>query len=107
MIKKLLCIPPLLFVCSCAEDISARIKAPELSVTNSSGETIERIVQRRCDANDDSQDVVLFRELKSGRSVVLQTGSGCSNFEAFNKEGRVIGRQTDVNMPPDLDWQIY
>jgi len=97
----------LLFLSSCAEDYSARIKAPELTVVNSTGETIDRIVERSCDANDDSNDRVLARDLKSGRSLVIPLAVTCSNLEAFNKEGRVVGRQAEVSTPPDLYWQIY
>ncbi|MDF3126991.1 hypothetical protein [Rheinheimera sp. 1928-s] len=97
----------LLFLGSCAEPYSARIKAPELTVVNSTGETIDRIVERSCDANDDSNDRVLARELKTGRSLVIPLAVTCSNLEAFNKEGRVVGRQAEVSTPPDLYWQIY
>lgn len=103
----LFCCLSLSFLSSCAEDYSSRIKAPELTVVNSSGETIDRIVERSCDANDDSNDKVLARDLKTGRSLVIPLAVTCSNLEAFNKEGRVIGRQAEVSTPPDLYWQIY
>jgi hypothetical protein len=97
----------LLFLNACAETYSPAIKAPELTVVNSTGETIDRIVERSCDANDDSNDRVLARELKTGRSLVIPLAVTCSNLEAFNKEGRVVGRQAEVSTPPDLYWQIY
>lgn len=97
----------LLFLSSCAETYRPNIKAPELTVVNSTGETIDRIVERSCDANDDSNDRVLARDLKTGRSLVIPLAVTCSNLEAFNKEGRVVGRQAEVSTPPDLYWQIY
>lgn len=97
----------LLFLSACADTYSTAIKAPQLTVVNFTGETIDRIVERSCDVNDDSRDRVLARELKTGRSLVIPLLTTCSNLEAINKEGRVVGRQAEVSTPPDLYWQIY
>lgn len=83
------------------------IKPPQVNISNHTGDTIARVVARPCGSQDPAENRLLVVDLKSSRSVSVEITSDCTDLEAFNREGRLVGRQLGVSLPPDLDWRIY
>ncbi len=87
----------------CAEPKPIKMKEATLTVFNSTSETISQVTYRNCGYEDEH---VLFKNIRVGKVAEIPLSVNCADFFAYDRKGKVVGRQVSVEMPPGLKWKI-
>jgi hypothetical protein len=79
---------------------------PQLTVTNSSRHLVETIRFRQCaDPPTDYTDIP-NTTLRIGHSVDIEVHDPCIDVLAVDENGRVLGQQDRLRIPPKATWLI-
>lgn len=91
------------FLSGCAEPKPIVMKAATITIQNSTSDKISRVVFRQCGTSDDT---LVFENIRVGQVVYMPLSVNCADFYAYDRNGKVIGKQLRVEMPPSLQWKI-
>ncbi|ANQ21047.1 hypothetical protein BA893_04970 [Vibrio natriegens] len=91
------------FLAGCAEPKPVVMKTATITVQNLTSDKISRIVFRQCGTSDDN---LVFENIRVGQVVYMPLSVNCADFYAYDRNGKVIGKQLKVEMPPSLQWKI-
>ena len=90
-------------VSACA---TVEIEKPQLTVTNESHHLVQAIRFRRCaEAPTDYTDIP-NTTLRIGHSVDIEVHDPCIDVLAVDENGRVLGQQDRLRIPPKATWLI-
>ena len=76
----------------------------DLMVTNMTGNNLQ-IKIKPCD--DETNSFIKQADLYSGRRVVIAITHTCIDAQAVDNDGKIIGTQTRLRLPPEVKWVIY
>lgn len=87
----------------CAEPKPIVMKTATITVQNSTSDKISRVVFMPCGTLDEN---LVFENIRVGQVVYMPLSVNCADFYAYDRNGKVIGKQLRVEMPPSLQWKI-
>ncbi len=76
----------------------------DLRVTNLTGNNLQ-IKIKACD--DETNIFIKATDLYPGRYTVIPVTQECIDAQAIDNDGKIIGTQTRLRMPPEVKWVIY
>lgn len=87
----------------CAEPKPIVMKEATLKIHNLTSDKISKVTYKRCDSSDEN---VVFENIRIGQVVEKPMSVNCADFYAYDRKGKVVGKQVSVEMPPSLQWKI-
>jgi hypothetical protein len=87
----------------CAEPKPIMMKEATLTIYNLTSDKISQVTYKRCGSVDEN---VIFENIRVGHVVEKPLSVNCADFYAYDRKGKVVGKQVSVEMPPGLQWKI-
>ncbi|MBW3697629.1 hypothetical protein EK599_18250 [Vibrio sp. T187] len=87
----------------CAQPEPPVMKATTITVYNATSNKISRVTFKTCDSQD---EIVVFEDIRAGQAVQVPLSVSCADFYAYDRNGKIVGKQLRVDIPPSLQWQI-
>ena len=85
---------------------TAETERRELTITNNSRHLVRAIRFRECTDNPPDYTDIPNTTLRIGHSVVIAVHDPCIDVLAVDENGRVLGKQDRLRIPPKATWLI-
>jgi len=111
-ISKLIIVFVVLVLTACASTSKPLVKkAPQITIYNFTSSPIFKILAVNCTDREKFRGTLyagdlLAENIRSGEGIIINYRAQCVDITAYSKDGRVVGRQSSVSIPPSLVWHI-
>ena len=104
MKKQILLVLLTIFILMGCQKTQYTRETAELTVSNLTGNNLQ-IMIKPCE--DETNIFIKRADLYPGRYVIIPITHACIDAQAIDNDGKIIGTQTRLRLPPEVKWVIY